>query len=330
MNAARQEKLWLINVPFLLIKQNDRPLWSHHRLIWTRDGRDSGLSTATGKFGRKKWGSAFRRRRRRRRHRESYTHGHTNENRRMYIYTHTRRDIISQHYDIINTGFWHAVSSFLFDCISNFLFSRTQMFVSLSLLSFFFFSLFLNSTIKFEYWKSRITHLKFTEIFKKINTCLSKRQKEKFMIRAFVFWSRGEVFTRYDHKHVCRSKRLKMAGRKRRSVINHHLSLSEYNSEWDAEKPQTKGLRSPFKPRGGWIQPHRPAGPSHSQRNLKKCTKYDIIMATASPAKQSYHGRVFVCSFDFLHVAQKVPLLCRIFLHVLCFSLDARRRRRRN
>lgn len=205
--------------------------------------------------------------------------------------------------------------------------------VRLSLSSFFlflFFLLFLNSTIKFEYWKSRITHLKFTEIFKKINTCLSKRQKEKFMIRAFVFWSRGEVFTRYDHKHVCRSKRLKMAGRKRRSVINHHLSLSEYNSEWDAEKPQTKGLRSPFKPRGGWIQPHRPAGPSHSQRNLKKCTKYDIIMATASPAKQSYHGRVFVCSFDFLHVAQKVPLLCRIFLHVLCFSLDARRRRRRN
>lgn len=129
-----------------------------------------------------------------------------------------------------------------------------------------------------------------------------------------------------QHEHVCRSKRLKMAGRKRRSVINHHLSLSEYNSEWDAEKPQTKGLRSPFKPRGGWIQPHRPAGPSHSQRNLKKCTKYDIIMATASPAKQSYHGRVFVCLF-FFTCCTKSPFALQNFL--ACFVFFSRRKKKK-
>lgn len=79
--------------------------------------------------------------------------------------TNTRRDIISQHYDITNTGFWHLHAVRL-------LWLHWLLLSSKKVLLFFFLNIY-NSTRLFFSFKSLKYSIKFTEI-RKINTCLSK------------------------------------------------------------------------------------------------------------------------------------------------------------
>ena len=73
---------------FLLIKQNDRPLWFHYKLIWTRDGRDSGLWTETGEFD---WKTRFSipKKKKKKTQRELHTRAHKWKQTHVHWHTYT-------------------------------------------------------------------------------------------------------------------------------------------------------------------------------------------------------------------------------------------------